>query len=111
MSKASTKIKNDCIKILQSADANIVHSEYTEYYFVLRTIYDVSQGSVHKFTMTIEPARFGMSRYTITKANNEQFSCYARPDAIFFHRPVADDVLEIFRALKLRYLIQKSQSK
>lgn len=111
MSKKSIKIKNDCMKVLQSANVVITCSRDTEYYFVLRMVYYVSQDNVHKFEMDIEPRNFGMSRYTITMADGQKFSCLARPDAVFFHRPVADNALEVFREVRLRYLIQNTQQK
>ncbi len=111
MSKLSKQFKNECIDILQSADVTITQSQETEYYFVLRTVYNVSQDNMHKFEMNIVPGRFGISHYTITKPNGQKFSCRARPDAILFHRPRADDMLEIFRALCLRHLIQENNTK
>ena len=111
MSKTSKQFKNECLDILQSANVTITKSQDTEYYFVLRTVYNVSQDNIHKFEMNIVPGKFGISRYTITKANGEKFSCHARPDAVFFHRPVADDILEVYQAIKLRHLIQQSNIK
>ena len=108
MSKTSKQFKNECMDILQSANVTITKSQDTEYYFVLRTVYNVSQDNIHKFEMNIVPGKFGISRYTIIKANGEKFSCHARPDAVFFQRPVADDILEVYRAIKLRHLIQQS---
>ena len=108
MSEKSTQIKDYCKNVLHSANVLITPSQETEYYFVLRTVYSVSQDNMHKFTMDIKHGRMGTCLYTITMDNGEKFSCRARPDAVFFHRPVADDVLEVERAIKLRHLIQKT---
>lgn len=113
MSKKSKQVKNECMDILQSANITIKKSQNTEYYFVLRTVYNISQNNIniHKFEMNIEPGHMGMFRYTIIKDNGGKFSCLARPNAVFFHRPVADDILEVYRTLKLRHLIQNSQKR
>ena len=111
MSKKSKQVKNECMDILQSANITITESQNTEYYFVLRTVYNISQNNIHKFEMNIEPGHMWMFRYTIIKDNGDKFSCHARPNAVFFHRPVADDILEIYRTIKLRHLIQQSNIK
>lgn len=111
MSRKSKRIKSELIQILQSPDIHIRYTDLSQYATKPDACYFVDHGITCKFEMNIEPKRFGISAYTIIMENGDKFSCLARPNAVFFHRPVADDILEVYRTLKLRYLIQNSQKR
>lgn len=107
MSKKSKKINAELMQILMSSDVQIIFTNLSEYATKPSMSYFVFQGTDRKFEMNIEPKRFGISNYTIIKDNGDKFSCRARPNAVFLRRPVADDILEIYRTIKLRHLIQQ----
>lgn len=96
------------MQVLQSPDIYISFSDLSKYATKPEGSYFVYQGTTRKCEMNIEPKRFGISAYTIIMENGDKFSCHARPNAVFLHRPVADDILEIYRTIKLRHLIQQS---
>lgn len=111
MSKKSKKINAELMQILMSSDVQIIFTNLSEYATRPNMSYFVFQGTDRKFEMNIEPKRFGISNYTIIKDNRDKFSCRARPNAVFLRRPVADDILEIYRTIKLRHLIQQVNTK
>lgn len=107
MSKKSKKINQELMPILLSPDVNITFTDLSNYSGKTTVAYFVFQAANRKFEMNIEQKKFGISTYTIVMDNGDKFSCKARPDAVFFQRPVAIDILEIYRAIKLRHLMQQ----
>lgn len=110
MRKKSKQLTYNLIEILHSANVHISKTDLSTYSTRPNVTYIVSQNNVRKFDMSIEPKKFGISHYAVTTENGDKFSCYARPNAVFFHRSVANSMLEIYRTLKLRHLIQKTQT-
>ena len=106
MSKQSRKIKSESMQILLSSHVEITFTDFSKYARHPSFAYFVYQNNRRKFEMDIEPKKFGIVNYTIIMDNGDKISCYARPNAVFFHRPGADDILEIYRTIKLRHLIQ-----
>lgn len=111
MSKKSRKINTELMKTLLAPDIEITFSNLSEYATKPSVSYFVFQGIDCKFEMNIEPKRFGIANYTIIRDNGDKFSCRARANAVFLRRPVADDILEIYRTIKLRHLIQQFKTK
>ncbi len=93
--------------ILLSPDVDIIFTDLRNYSCTPHVAYFVFQADNRKFEMNIEQKKFGISTYTIVMDNGNKFSCNARPHAVFFQRPVAADILEIYRTIKLRHLIQQ----
>lgn len=110
MSKKSNRLKTELIQILHSPDVYITKQNFEQYSqgspFVSYFVYQ--QGINRKFEINIEPKKFGISYYSVVTDNGDKLSCYARPHAIL-HRPVVNDVLEMYNKLNLHYLIQQSK--
>lgn len=114
MSRKSKQIKTELLNLLQTPNVIVSCMRPVVYNKNANTLYVVSvahEKDSFKFDMNIKTKNFGMARYTVTKSNGDKLSCCARTNAVFFQRPVARDMLEIYRALRLRHLIQKSRSK
>ncbi|MCR4917572.1 MAG: hypothetical protein K5912_01350 [Alphaproteobacteria bacterium] len=112
MSKKSKQLRTELMQILKLPDISITKQNFDQYcQYSPFVSYFVCQGIVRKFEMSIYPEKFGMSYYTIFKDNGDKFSCHVRSHATFFRRQVANDVLEIYNELNLRYLIQQSKRK
>lgn len=73
-------------------------NEPTKYYKCSKPLVDISVTTVSRH----------FSRYEIATPDGKKISCLARPRAVF-HTPRAEDILEIYNWLQIRYLAQQTR--
>ena len=77
-------------------------NEPTKYY----KVFDSCSKPLVDISVTTVSRHF--SRYEIATPDGKKISCLARPRAVF-HTPWAEDILEIYNWLQIRYLAQQTR--
>lgn len=78
-------------------------NEQTKYY----KVFDSCSEPLVDISVTTVSRHF--SRYEIATPDGKKISCLARPRGVF-HTPRADDMLEIYNWMKLRYWAQQTRA-
>ena len=112
MCRMNNENKQNMLDILVKPDISIECCDYTEYLGAGVKYYKVMNlHSVPLIELSVTPARFGMERYEVCEViSQKKYSRLVRKNAIF-HTPMADDIMDIYNWLKLRYLPQQTKSK